>query len=100
MHVTSLYVLLAISWVARLAQSAGRNRTSGTTSDVWDRGTFANPSSNARPKVRYWAPDAYIDEDRAKFDIEELASMYSLYSDTSSQRPMVDTMFRCWFRRI
>lgn len=64
--------------ITSLAHAIGRDRRSGTTSDEWDRGTFQNPSINARPKFRYWAPDAFIDDGRVDFDIEQFKSMHLL----------------------
>ena len=67
-------IVALVALVTSSVEAGGRNRTSGTTNDEWDRGTFQNPSNNARPKFRYWAPDAYIDDSRIDFDLEQLQS--------------------------
>jgi hypothetical protein len=70
------FIIALFSLTTSFVRAGGRNQTSGTTSDEWDRGTFQNPSNNARPKFRYWAPDAYIDDSRIDFDLEQLQSKY------------------------
>ena len=40
----------------------------------FDYGTFANPSSNVRPRFRYWVPDASINLTHLAFDIADAGS--------------------------
>ena len=39
-----------------------------------DYGTFANPSSNVRPRFRYWVPDASVNLSQLAFDIADAGS--------------------------
>lgn len=68
--------LLLTPFISSVAKAVGRDKTSGTTTDEWDRGTFHDPTVNVRPKFRYWAPDASIDDTRIDMDIEQLQSTH------------------------
>jgi hypothetical protein len=63
-----------------------------------DAGTFQNPSSNIRPKFRYWLPDASVNVTSLADDIASIASVgagaieflnYWLYGGASTTQPVV-----------
>ncbi len=51
-----------------------KNHTDDQVNAVIESGTFQNPSSNFRPRFRYWVPDASINLDRVAEDVADVAA--------------------------
>lgn len=64
-------IALALLSFSALVYSTGIN---DQVNRGFDYGTFENPSSNVRPRFRYWVPDASINLTHLAFDIADAGS--------------------------
>lgn len=62
-----------MSQVVAPGSALPRNRTDDQVEAEIDAGTFQNPSTNVRPRFRYWIPDASVDLDTVVEDVKEIA---------------------------
>lgn len=95
-----------ITHTVLLALTAGQAHAVGTDDQVnsaIDFGTFQNPSSNIRPRFRYWVNDASHSLSRIAEDVRSLASAgagglellgYYLYGETGSYGGQPDAVLQ------
>lgn len=92
--------------IVLLALTAGTTHAVGTDDQVNSAinfGTFQDPSSNIRPRFRYWANDASHSLSRIAEDVKSLASAgagglellgYYLYGETSTYGGQSDAVLQ------
>jgi hypothetical protein len=87
------------------ALSLPENRTNDQVNAPIASGTFQNPSSNVRPRFRYWVPDASVNTTRVALDIADAGRVgaggvevlgYYLYDSYAGEYVPVDWATYGW----